>query len=179
MIHPIVRYPAGVLTGVAEPVTEFGPALEDLEQDLIETCREYKGEGLAAPQIGVGQRVVVVLQIGRNATVLVNPSWTPVDGDLPQVTEEGCLSLPDVHLQVERAFRITVQALSVNREPLQFVAEGLFAQAIQHECEHLDGILIVDHLSPTQRSLTLAVYRKHVKKMVRRVHAVLRGRRVA
>ncbi|TSA40106.1 peptide deformylase [archaeon] len=174
MFHPIVRYPAGVLTGVAEPVAEFDESLLALAKDLERTCLEYDGVGLAAPQIGVNKRVALIYPRGNAPYVLVNPTWRPAPVSTSMVVEEGCLSLPGLLVDIERLDRIEVQALTVNREPLEFTAEGLQARIIQHEIDHLEGRLIVDHLTPTKRSLVLHAFRKNLKKTTRRFHDAVR-----
>jgi peptide deformylase len=176
MTHQIVRYPAGVLMDVAEPVTEFGEELQALARDLAETCTEYQGLGLAAPQIGVNQRVIFVKGPDHDPLVLVNPSWHPAPVANTWLADEGCLSLPGLQVTIERVDTIEVQALTVNREPLEFVAQGLWARTLQHEIDHLEGTLTVDHLSKGQRSLVLAGYRKNLKKMTRNFNRMVKGR---
>lgn len=171
MIRPIITRPGEVLaelTGVAEPVVEFGPELQQLAVDLTDTCDRYRGYGLAAPQIGVNRRVVYINDRIHDPIVLVNPVWVPASIATTAFEEEGCLSLPGLHVKVERPDSIEVQALTVNREPLQFTARGLHARIIQHECDHLEGTLIIDALKGLNRRLALDTFRKASKRVLRR-----------
>ena len=146
-----------VLRGKAEPVREITPEIRALVEDMIETMYDAPGIGLAAPQLGVLKRLLVVdpafgEEKGK-AFALINPVVTPVDRDDKVLIEEGCLSLPDIRAEVLRPARITVHYHNPDGERVRLEAEELLARVIQHENDHLDGILFVDRLTPVKRQL--------------------------
>lgn len=147
-ILPIRIYPDPVLRQRCPPVTDFGPALQRLAADMVETMHAAPGVGLAAPQVGVSLRLAVVdLSVGKQPEelkVLVNPEVLAPEGS--EIEVEGCLSLPGMTEKVERPARIGVRALDVNARPLEFAADGWLARAICHEVDHLDGVLFTDRL---------------------------------
>jgi len=149
---PILEYPDPRLRIRAEPVTEFDAQLAELVADMFETMYLAPGIGLAATQVNVHRRVLVVdVSEERNAPIcLVNPEIVRAEGSVSY--EEGCLSVPDVFEAVERAERITVRAHNERGEPLEIDAEGLLAICIQHEMDHLEGKLFVDYLSALKRN---------------------------
>jgi len=169
-------YPDPVLKERAKEVEDFGPSLWELVDDMFETMYKRGGVGLAANQVGVLKRVVVIdldsgkEGQGKNQLVLVNPEIVSAQGEV--VAEEGCLSLPGLYKKVKRAERVVVRAR--NREGKEFTleAEGLLSRAIQHEVDHLNGILFIDRLSPLQRRLALEKYKKlkrqYERKMARK-----------
>ena len=116
--------------------------VRQLLDDMVETMRQAKGIGLAATQIGLLRRVIVA-DIGEGAIELVNPAIEQRDGEA--TAEEGCLSLPGVRVSVKRALRIVASGLDRSGEPVELTAEGLLARVIQHEVDHLDGVLITDY----------------------------------
>lgn len=134
--------------------------LRRLVDDMFATMYAAEGIGLAAPQVGVGQRVLVVdlndEESGRYA--LVNPRIVEKGREMDRV-EEGCLSIPGVSEYVERPVSITVEALDPAGAPVRIEASGMLARCLQHEIDHLDGILFIDHLSPLKRSMLLKRYR--------------------
>lgn len=142
-----------VLRQKAEPITVFDEELAQLVADLYETMRAYRGVGLAANQVGVAQRVAVVDvpidDVQRVEYTLVNPSIVARSGS--ETGEEGCLSIPSIYDDVTRSLEITVRAQDENGRPFELTAEGYLARAIQHEVDHLDGVLFVDRLSPLKR----------------------------
>jgi peptide deformylase len=142
-----------VLRQKALRVTEFDETLRALAQDLRDTMAAYHGVGLAANQVGVSQRVLVVdvpLEGEERARyTLVNPRIEERSGS--EDGEEGCLSIPGIYDDVRRATSLRVRAEDESGRPLDFVAEGYLARAIQHEVDHLDGVLFVDRLSPLKR----------------------------
>ncbi len=148
---PILEYPDPRLRIRAEPVTEFDDDLRQLAADLLETMYAAPGIGLAATQVDVHKRVLVVdVSEERNEPFcLVNPEILSAEGQVSY--EEGCLSVPDVFEAVDRAERIEVSALDPNGERIHIEAEGLLAICIQHEIDHLDGKLFVDYLSALKR----------------------------
>jgi peptide deformylase len=146
-IRTILHYPDPRLRQVAHPVTTVNDEIRQLVDDMAETMYAAPGIGLAAVQINVAQRVVVIdVSEGRNALqVFINPQIIERDGK--QVFEEGCLSVPGVFAEVERARHIRVRALDRNGQPFELEAEALLATCIQHELDHLDGKVFVDYLS--------------------------------
>lgn len=164
MIRKIVKYGAPVLEEMAEPVTEFGT--DELKQtiaDMWETMYSAKGVGLAAPQIGLSKRISVIdVSAGEDETkklVVINPSITKREGS--QTGEEGCLSIPGFREQVKRANKVVVQAQNENGEPIEVEGEELLSRALQHEIDHLNGILFISHLSALKRD----IIRRKIKKL--------------
>ncbi|OLC07700.1 MAG: peptide deformylase [Gemmatimonadetes bacterium 13_1_40CM_66_11] len=152
-----------VLRQQAAPVARVDDAVRQLVDDLFETMRAAKGVGLAANQIGVARRVAVV-DIGEDPPplVLINPVILE-RGDEHEIAEEGCLSIPEIFGDVERHARVVVDALDSDGKKFRAEALGYKARAIQHEIDHLDGILFLDHLSAVKRSLLLAKWKKSRK----------------
>ncbi|NMG65283.1 peptide deformylase [Azoarcus indigens] len=145
---PILRYPDSRLHTVARPVTEVDDSIRRLVKDMAETMYEAPGIGLAATQVDVHRRVVVidVSEDKSGLIALINPEILERSGE--QVCEEGCLSVPGVYEKVTRAERVKVKALNDKGEPFELEAEGLLAVCIQHEIDHLDGKVFVEYLSP-------------------------------
>lgn len=153
-IRKILTPPAPELREPADKVRAFTSELRELVADMVETMREADGVGLAAPQIGVGQRVIVV-EYGEG---LEDPEVEAAEPELyelvnPEIVQaseetvtgnEGCLSLPDYYGEVERARSVTLKALSPQGEPIRLEADGWLARIFQHEVDHLDGVLFVD-----------------------------------
>ena len=172
-LRDIVLYPADVLAKRAVEVGSFDAALDQLVEDMIQTMYEAPGIGLAAPQVGVLQRVTVIDVSPREAAedepapepelhVLINPQIVHRQGKI--VWEEGCLSIPGVYEKVDRAERVVVQALDRRGQPLELEATGLLAVCIQHELDHLDGVVFLDRLSPLKRRMALKKYRKRLER---------------
>jgi peptide deformylase len=140
------------------------PVVDDqvrrLVEDLYETMDAAKGVGLAANQIGVARRVAVVDADG-DRFVMINP--TIVDTEGRATAEEGCLSIPEIYGEVTRPDRVVIEALDLDGNPFRKDAAGLKARAIQHEIDHLDGILFLDHLSLIRRQMLLARWRREHK----------------
>ena len=131
-----------ILEKVSKPVKMMTPRTKELIGDMLETMYENMGVGLAAPQVGVLKRIVVIdtsLEEEPNPIVLINPELIEADGE--QTGEEGCLSLPGKAGQVTRPNHVKVRALDINMEPFELEGEELLARAVCHECDHLDGIL--------------------------------------
>lgn len=143
----ILAYPDPRLRQKAHPIGGIDDALRQLAADMAQTMYAAKGVGLAATQVGVGKRLVVMdLSVEHDQLqVMVNPQIMVREGS--QIREEGCLSVPEVFDTVERAQRITVRFLDLVGELQQFDADGLLAVCVQHEIDHLDGKLFVDYLS--------------------------------
>src|SRR6185369_7952297 len=152
-IRPVRIYGDPALRQRAQPVEAFDEPLLRLVADMFETMHAYRGVGLAGNQVGVPQRVLVVevpVEDGvPQRLALVNPSLTAASGQ--QVGEEGCLSIPGIYEDIKRALRVRVRAHDPQGATLDFEAEGYLARVLQHEVDHLDGILFVDRLSPLRR----------------------------
>jgi peptide deformylase len=146
----IVKYGAGSLRKKAVPVTETGEAAL-LIPEMLRAMHEHNGIGLAAPQIGVNLRIIVI-DLGEGPLALVNPEIVEMSSE-KETLEEGCLSVPQVYVEVERAQTVRVKGISLNGKPVELEARGFFARVLQHEIDHLDGILIVDRISFTKRQL--------------------------
>lgn len=155
------QYPDTALRMQAREVTQFDEPLETLAERMTTVMADSRGVGLAAPQVGVLQRLLVY-QVDSDAdpVALVNPVIVE-KSDETKVGEEGCLSLgrATVMVDIERAVAITVAAKSPKGEPLEIEATDLDARVIQHELDHLDGILIIDHATPEQRRAAMAKLR--------------------
>ena len=146
-LMPILTYPDPRLREKARPVDVVDSVTRELVGDMAQTMYAARGIGLAATQVGVPRRVVVIDLSAEHdqLQVLINPRITARDG--AQVCEEGCLSVPEVFEEVERAERITVSYLDRDGQAQQMDADGLLAVCVQHEIDHLDGKLFVDYLS--------------------------------
>lgn len=144
------RYGDPVLRRRAAPVEEVTPEIRTIIADMTDTMYDEVGIGLAAPQVGVSLRLVVVGdEAGRGVQALVNPVIVEQEG---QVTaEEGCLSIPGVFAPVTRALRVRVEAQDALGQPVSLSARGLRARVLQHEMDHLDGVLFIDRLDPVTR----------------------------
>ena len=132
-----------ILTKKCRPVDEVTPKIKTLIKDMLDTMYDAYGVGLAAPQVGILKRIVVI-DVGDRPWILINPEITETSGS--QTGDEGCLSLPGKSGTVTRPNVVTVKAYDENMEPFTLTGEGLLARAICHECEHLDGIMYVEHV---------------------------------
>lgn len=157
-IQPVRLFGDPILRSRAEVVTEFGAELTQLIADLTETMHDDGGVGMAAPQIGVGLRVFVY-DTGDAAGHVVNPEWTAI-GTQEQVGPEGCLSIPGVRYDVRRAQRVHVTGLDSTGAPVEFDADALLARCVQHETDHLDGVLFVNRLEPADRKDAMRTIRE-------------------
>ncbi|MFA6844399.1 MAG: peptide deformylase [Sphaerochaetaceae bacterium] len=148
-----------VLSEKCEPVTKFDDALKVLTDAMFETLSEADGVGLAGPQVGVSQRVFVIQIHDQVKQAFINPQI--IQTSLETVAmEEGCLSIPGVWHDIVRPSNVTVQAQDVTGKPFTVTADGLFARAIQHENDHLDGVLFIDHLDAEQKEKMILAYKK-------------------
>ncbi len=161
----VLKYPDPFLRTVCEPVAEVDDEVRRLMDDMVETMYANKGIGLAAVQVGVAKRVIVLdvpdeedeeseegtrpARKGRNLLTIANPEIAWRDGKTR--FEEGCLSVPGINAEVERAARVRVTGIGRRGEPIDMGAEGLLAVALQHEIDHLDGVLFIDRLSWLKR----------------------------
>ena len=151
-IKPIRLFGDPVLRTPADPVADFDAELRKLVADLTDTMREAQGVGLAAPQIGVGLRVFAYYvddQLGH----LINP-----DLDLSadsETDDEGCLSFPGLAFPTKRAYGVVAKGFNMHGEPVTLEGSGMLARCVQHETDHLDGVLFIDRLDPDQRKLAM------------------------
>lgn len=148
-IRPICLFGDPILRQKAEPVVDFDKELRDLVADLTDTMSDAKGGGIAAPQIGVGLRVFTYVVEGELGHV-VNP-LVEVVGDEEQFLTEGCLSIPGVPLDCRRHLHIVTTGFDMHGDPLRIEGSGRLSVIVEHETDHLDGILFVDRLDPQNR----------------------------
>lgn len=165
MIYPIVRYGNPVLEKPAETVTEFNGDLRKLADDMFESMYAAHGVGLAAPQIGISRRIVVIDVTFKEdpdaKLVLINPEIVKTEGR--QRGSEGCLSLPDFREEVTRADVVTVRAQDLEGKWFEKTGDGMLARAFLHETDHLNGRLYISHISALKRDLI----KRKVKKLMR------------
>ncbi|WP_027947653.1 peptide deformylase [Litchfieldella anticariensis] len=149
---PILEFPDERLRTKAAPVENVDDEVRQLVDDMLETMYEAQGIGLAATQVDVHRRVIVmdVSEDRSSPLVLINPEYHPI-GDERESMQEGCLSIPEYYAEVPRALRVHLKALDRDGKPYELEADGLLAHCIQHEHDHLEGILFVDYLSPLKR----------------------------
>jgi len=152
----------------AQPVDSFGSELKLLADAMIDTMHEDGGIGLAAPQIGVPKRLFVVHLQDEDPRVFVNPEIIETSQETC-VQEEGCLSIPGVYADVHRPEGITLQARDVAGKVFTLTASGMLARVIQHEYDHLRGVLFIDRLGDEQREKILRIYEKRQRKRKKRV----------
>ncbi|MBZ5525796.1 MAG: peptide deformylase [Acidobacteriia bacterium] len=165
MIYPIVKYGDPVLETPAATVTEFNADLRKLIDDMFESMYAAQGVGLAAPQIGIAQRIAVIdvtfKEDPKARLVLINPEIIKQEGR--QKSSEGCLSLPDFREDVTRANVVTVRAQGLDGKWFEETGEGLLARAFLHETDHLHGKLFISHVSALKRDLI----KRKIRKLVR------------
>jgi peptide deformylase len=159
-------YPDPVLRNVAEEISEVTDETLKLVADMVETMRSARGAGLAANQIGIPVRIIVLESEAekgpaKEALVVCNPVVVSQEGE--DVGEEGCLSFPKFYEFVKRSNKVHVKGETLKKEPFEIICEGHLARAFQHEIDHLNGILFVDHLSPVKKSLFKKKYLKSEK----------------
>ena len=161
---------AKVLREKAAPVETVTEETRRLVRDMFDTMYEAEGIGLAAPQVGISERVMVVDVRDEDGKHHVHALVNPVIVEAARQTDkaaEGCLSIPGLEEEVTRPVRVVVEALSPSAEPVRVEAEGLLARALQHEVDHLDGILFIDRLSPLKRGILMRKWRKKRKAAAR------------
>ncbi|HMF53896.1 MAG TPA: peptide deformylase [Edaphobacter sp.] len=164
-IREIVKYPDPVLAKPGEPITVFDGDLQALVEEMFESMYAAHGIGLAAPQIGLSKRLTVIdvnfKKDPADKLVLINPEIVEREGK--QFEEEGCLSLPDIREKVNRAAKVKVRAQNVTGEWFEVEGEELLSRALQHEIDHLDGVLFLDRLSRLKRDLVVRRIKKLIK----------------
>ena len=165
MILPILKYGEPTLQKICEPVTVFDGALEQLAKNMVETMYRAPGVGLAAPQVGVLKRLIVldvtVVEKDGNLITLVNPEIIVAEGE--QYEDEGCLSLPEFTAKVHRPYRIVVSGKDIHGKEAVIEGEGLLSRVLSNEIDHLNGILFIDHLSSIKRDIIKRKIRKKVR----------------
>lgn len=161
-ILEIKKYNNPVLRALAPPVEKVAEEEKKLFVDIADTMRTYNGIGLAAPQVGISKRMIVA-DAGQGLLYLANPEIIKKEGQ--EKMEEGCLSLPEVCVEVKRAKKITIRGLNENSKEVKLEFDGLMAVVIQHEIDHLNGVLIIDHLGFIAKILT----KKKIKRLSRDV----------
>ena len=162
MIFTIVKYPDPVLQQPGEPVTEFNDELRKFVADMFETMYASQGVGLAAQQVGVAKRITVIdLSMGKNPAerlALINPEIISSEGKIYE--EEGCLSFPDIREKVTRAAKVRIRAQDETGKWFEMDGEELLSRCMQHEIDHLDGMLFIFRMSGLKRDLNLRKIRK-------------------
>jgi len=163
MIRTILTYPDPELKKKSPPVTVINEKIRELARDMAETMYDAPGVGLAAPQIGAHQRVIVIDVAGKDEPpaliTAINPVIIHAEGE--SFEEEGCLSVPKYAANVRRHAKVVVKGLDIEGEEKTWRAEGLLAVAFQHEIDHLDGILFIDHISQLKRDIFRRKYRRN------------------
>jgi peptide deformylase len=166
-LRDILILPDKRLRSVSKPVVEVSDEIRALVADMFETMYEAPGIGLAAIQVGVPARLVV-MDLSKRETeaeprVFINPEITWSSGE-KSLYEEGCLSIPEIHEDVERPARVKIRYLDLDGKPQEADADGLFATCIQHEVDHLNGVLFIDHISKLKRERIIKKFAKAAKR---------------
>ena len=167
MARPIITLPDKRLRRVSEPVGKISAEIKQLVEDMFESMYEAPGIGLAAVQLGVLKRVVTMDLSKKEGPpspqVFINPEivWRSEE---KSVYEEGCLSIPEIHEDVERPARVKVKYVNLDGQQNEAEAEGLFATCIQHEIDHLNGVLFIDHISKLKRDRIIKKFAKAAKR---------------
>ncbi len=162
-IRSIILLPDPILRLVAAPIATVDDEVRTLADDMLATMYDAPGVGLAAPQVGVSRRVIVMdvseKDDEKQPYVMINPQLVKVSDEL-NVHEEGCLSMPDVRTDIERPAKVTVRFLDRAGKQQELAAEGLLATCIQHEMDHLDGKLLIDYMSRLKRDMVVRRFKK-------------------
>ncbi|MBR0557166.1 peptide deformylase [Ciceribacter sp. L1K23] len=165
-IKPIIILPDPILRQVSAPIERVDTDLQKLADDMLETMYDAPGIGLAAIQIGIPRRMLVidVSREGdpREPLVFINPEII-ASSDERSVYEEGCLSIPDYYAEVERPAKVTVKSLDRDGKEIVTEADGLLATCLQHEIDHLNGVLFIDHISRLKREMVIKKFTKAAK----------------
>jgi len=165
-IKPLIILPDPILRQVSKPIETIDSEVKKLADDMLETMYDAPGIGLAAIQIGVARRMLV-LDVSKDGEdkkplVFINPEIVTAS-DARSVYEEGCLSIPDYYAEVERPASITVRHLDREGKEQVTEAEGLLATCLQHEIDHLNGVLFIDHISKLKREMVIRKFTKAAK----------------
>lgn len=166
MIRPVLTYPDPILAKTATEIETVTPEICQLAEDMLETMYHKEGLGLAAPQVGESCRLVVVDVTGpekrEEPLVFINPRIVEAQGRVE--SSEGCLSVMNYRSKVQRAERVRLQALNLEGQPVEVEVDGMLAICLQHELDHLDGVLFIDKISRLKRSLYEQKLKKWLKK---------------
>jgi peptide deformylase len=157
-VQPIRLFGDPVLRTPAESVVDFDKELRQLVSDLTDTLRDRQGSGLAAPQLGVGLRVFT-FDVDGVTGHLVNPELDFPD-DEEQDGPEGCLSIPGIYVDTKRRLNVVAKGVTMHGDPVQIVGTGLMSRCVQHETDHLDGVLFLDRLDPERRKAAMRQIRQ-------------------
>lgn len=165
-IKPLIILPDPLLRQVSQPIERIDGDMQKLADDMLETMYDAPGIGLAAIQVGIPRRMLVI-DVSREGEpkeplVFINPEIV-TSSDERSVYEEGCLSIPDYYAEVERPARVTVTSLDREGREITTEAEGLLATCLQHEIDHLNGILFIDHISRLKREMVIKKFTKAAK----------------
>jgi len=162
-IRPIITLPDTVLRQVSKPIETVDADVVQLADDMLETMYDAPGVGLAAIQIGIAKRIVVLDVADEDEQqaplTLINPEIV-THGDAMRSHEEGCLSIPEVLVEIDRPTPVTVRYVDREGKPQEIVADGLLGTAIQHEIDHLDGKLIIDYMTRLKRDIVMRKFKK-------------------
>jgi len=165
----VVKYGSDVLRKVAQPVEEITDEIRQIAKDMLKAMYASDGVGLAAPQVGISKRIIVVdvdpYDPSCEPMALVNPEIVEQEGQAD--VEEGCLSVPEIRGSVKRSEKVTVEALNLDGKKVRIEATDLLARALQHEIDHLNGVLFIDHLSRLRKQL--------IKKQLRKIEKETKG----
>ncbi len=164
MQYRILHYGEEPLREESQPVTEINDEIRKLVEDMFETMYSSNGVGLAAPQVGKNLRLCII-DVGEDPQVFINPEIIKKGGK--EVCDEGCLSFPGLSEKVERAARVVVRATDLDGSEYELQAEGLLARAVQHELDHLDGVLFIDRISKARR-----LQIKHELELIQQGHSL-------
>lgn len=168
-IRPILVIPDARLRAIADPVVEIDDEIKTLARDMLDTMYDAPGVGLAAPQIGVLKRIAV-MDLAKDGEppepmVLINPEILKVSEEIA-VSEEGCLSIPELYHEIERPAGVTVRYTDLEGKTVELEAEGRLAVCVQHELDHLDGVLYIDYLSRLKRDRIIKKFDKAARRSV-------------
>jgi len=162
-IKPIILLPDPLLRENSAPIERFDAELERFSKDMLETMYDAPGIGLAAIQVGEPRRMLVIDVAGKDEDpaplVFTNPEIVARSDEM-SVYEEGCLSIPDYYAEVERPAKVTVSYQDISGERKEMEAEGLLATCLQHEIDHLNGVLFIDHISKLKRDMVVKKFTK-------------------
>ncbi|MFQ6083969.1 MAG: peptide deformylase [Candidatus Aminicenantia bacterium] len=162
---PILKYGNPILHQVSEVIENIDQSIIDLAKKMIETMHAAPGVGLAAPQVGIGKRLITVdLSVGKDPSqiiILINPEIKVEEGE--EVLEEGCLSLPGISEKIPRPAKILIRGLDLEGKEKEFEASNILARTFCHEIDHLNGKFIIDRLSPLKRNLFKRKIRRQIK----------------
>jgi peptide deformylase len=153
----VIRFPNRILRQKSKPIENIDDEILKIVESMAETMYAYRGIGLAAPQVGI-MKNIIVLDIGQGMVSLMNPAIVAAEGS--SLLQEGCLCLPEVFVDVDRKEKIFVKGVDNEGNPVSFDAEGMLARVLQHEIDHLNGVLIIDKLSKLKRDILVRKLKK-------------------